>query len=256
MFNDLYTYIPEQWRFYINQSDLSLITNRLNRHRLTDVLPSKHQIFEALTLIDPEDVKVVILGYPSPSSDLSSGIAYGIPFEYRFTDIYKRIPHPPIQTSVIDYLYSILNGETDTTLRDAVKRGILLLNYPLTCSPGRKLAHIKYGWSTIIKRIIERLLYRSDSSLLLVAWNEDAYSIYTSIVPDWIPNIDGSRFTSPSHPNVTMIISTGPDKNTTVNEPSNKYHKLASRYPFNNERHRSIIAQTIPHLREAHMFCH
>ena len=245
MFDDLYNYIPERWRFYINQSDLSLINNRLNRHRLSDVLPSKDRIFEALTLIDPDDVKIVVLGYPSPSSDLSSGIAYGIPFEYRFTDIYKRITNPPVQTSVIDYLYSIMDGEHDTTLRDAVKRGILLLNYPLTCSPGRKLAHRTYGWSTIIKRIIERLLYRSDSSLLLVAWNEDAYSIYTSIVPDWIPNIDGSCFTSPSHPSATMIVSTGPDKNMTINDPVNKYHKLASRYRFDNQRHRTITMRTI-----------
>ncbi len=245
MFNDLYNYLPESWRFYINQSDLSPIVNRLNRHRSTDVLPSKSQIFEAFTLINPEDVRVIVLGYSSPSIDLSSGIAYGIPFEYRFTDIYKRIPHPPIQTSVIDYLYSILDGDNDTTLRNAVKRGVLLLNYPLTCSPGRKLAHRTYGWSIIVKRIIERLLYRSDSSLLLVAWNEDAYTIYTSIVPDWIPNIDGSRFTSPSHPNVTMIVSTGPDKNTTVNDLSSKYHKLASRYPYNNERHRSIVSQMV-----------
>ena len=245
MFDDLYRYVPESWRFYINQSDLTQVINRLNRHRLSDVLPAKERIFEALTLIDPEDVKVVVLGHPSPSSDLSSGIAYGIPFEYRFTDICKRIPNPPIQTTVINYLYSILDGEMDTTLRDAVRSGVLLLNYPLTCSPGRKLAHINYGWSVIIKRIIERLLYRSDSSLLLIAWNEHAYMIYTSIVRDWLPNIDCSHFTSPSHANITMIVSTGPDKNTTINDPVNKYHKIASRYQFDNQQHRTITMQAI-----------
>lgn len=245
MFNDLYNYVPESWRFYINQSDLTQVINRLNRHHSSDVLPSKEWIFEALTLINPEDVRIVVLGYPSPSMDLSSGVAYGIPFEYRFTDIYKRIPNPPIQTTVINYLYSILDGEIDTTLHDAVRRGILLLNYPLTCSPGRKLAHINYGWNVIINRIIERLLYRSDSPLQLVAWNEHAYSIYTSIVHDWLPNINGSRFTSPSHANVTMIVSTGPDKNTTINDPVNKYHKLASRYQLDNQQHRTITMKAL-----------
>lgn len=236
MFNDLYNFIPEAWRFYIKPYDLEPIILRLNRHRLTDVLPSKERIFEALTLINPEDVGIILLGYPSPSPDLSSGIAYGIPFEYRFTEIYKRLPDPPLQTTVIDYLYSIMGGEKDITLRDIVKRGILLLNYPLTCSPGRKLSHIKYGWDGIVKGIIGRLLYRTDRPLLLVAWNSESFKLYTDVVTNWLPNIDSSCFSSPLHKHISMIVASGPDNDTT----DNKYGKLAARYRFNNDNHKTI----------------
>ena len=245
MFNDLYNFIPEAWRFYIKPSDLDPVISRLNRHRLTDVLPSKDRIFEVLTLINPEDVKIIVLGYPSPSAVVSSGIAYGIPFEYRFTEIYKRLPNPPLQSTVIDYLYSIMDGEKDMTLRDIVKRGVLLLNYPLTCSPGRKLSHVNYGWNGIVKRIIERLLYRNSFSLLLVAWNSDSFKLYTEVVPNWIPNIDSSCFSSPLHKNVSMIIANGPGNDISVNSTDDKYNKLAARYGFNNDKHRTIWKRAI-----------
>ena len=245
MFNDLYSFIPEAWKFYIKPSDLEPVISRLNRHRLTDVLPSKDSIFEALTLVNPEDVKIIVLGYPSPSTELSSGIAYGIPFEYRFTEICKRLPHPPLQSTVIDYLYSIMDGEKDITLRSIVKRGVLLLNYPLTCSPGRKLSHAKYGWNGIVKRIIERLLYRTEQQLLLVAWNSDSFKLYTEVVPNWLPSIDSSCFSSPLHKHVSMVVATGPDKNISINGEDNKYAKLAARYRFDNDKHKTIWKRAI-----------
>ena len=131
--------------------------------------------------------------------------------------------------------------------RDAVRRGILLLNYPLSCSPARKMAHIRYGWNDIIKRIIGRLLYRADRTLLLVAWNSDAFKLYTDIVRDWIPNINSSCFTSPSYKNVKMIVATGPDKNIASTVQDDKYHKLSIKYEFNNEYHKTIMAQHIHH---------
>ena len=243
MFNDIYNYVPQEWKFYIDERSLAPVIEKLNRHQFNDVLPEKDRIFEPLSLIKPNDVRVVILASPSPQNELSSGIPYGIPFEYRFTDIAKRIPEPPIRKNVIDYIYSLLDGERDNTLKDAVSRGILLLNYPLTCSPKRKNAHINYDWSTIVKRIIERLLFRDNSSLLLIAWNEEAYNLYTNVITNWLPSMDNMVYTSPVYRNMRMIVATGPDKNISNNR--SKYSLISSSIPFDNPVHKEIIKRAL-----------
>lgn len=243
MFNDIYNYVPREWKFYIDERSLAPVIDKLNHHRSDDVLPEKNRIFESLSLVKPNDVRVLILAPPSPQKELSSGIPYSIPFDYRFTDIAKRIPEPPIRKNVIDYIYSLIDGERDTTLKDAVSRGILLLNYPMTCSPKRKNAHINYEWSTIVKRIIERLLFRDNSSLLLVAWNEEAYNLYTTIITSWLPNMDNMVYISPVYRNVRMIVATGPDKNITDNR--SKYSLTSASIPFDNSVHRETIKRAL-----------
>lgn len=245
MFDDLYQCVPERWRSYIDIPSLNRVIVFLNKHQPGDVLPSKDRIFEAFSYISPEDVRIVILGAPSPQRELSSGIAYSIPLEYHFTDIYKRIPEPPLQKVVIQYLSSIFGHDIDESLKEAVRSGILLLNYPLTCTVRRKYAHMKCGWEAIVKRIIERLLYRDDSRLVLVAWNEESYKLYTEIVSDWLPNIDGNQFTSPSHKGLILLIADGPDKNRPIDDKRSKYSVISSRLAFDNEAHRGVIRKRL-----------
>ena len=85
MFNDLHKYIPESWKFYINNTDLNRVIEKLNKHNPLEVLPSKENIFECLRYIDPEDVHTIILGYPSPQRELSSGI--GNDSDWATTDV-------------------------------------------------------------------------------------------------------------------------------------------------------------------------
>ena len=239
MFNDLHKYIPESWKFYINNTDLNRVIEKLNKHNPLEVLPSKDNIFECLRYIDPEDVHTIILGYPSPQRELSSGIAYSIPFEYRFTDIYKRVPHPAVQTKVISYL----NSSEDTSLKDMLKKGILLMNYPLTCVVKRKYAHMNYGWDIIVKSIIERLLYRDNSKLTLIAWNADAFELFNKIVPNWIPTKNIGVYISPMHNNLKLIASMGPeDSHYNENALQDKYKTIVKNIPFGNEIHRKFIS--------------
>lgn len=237
MFNDLYSYVPEPWKIHIKRSDLDPIIRKLNKQDPRDVLPWKYSIFEPLKYIDPDDVRVVILGEPTTIKELSTGIPYSIPIDYRFTDIAKRIPNPPVRSKVIAYLSNVTDTN-DATLRDCIRKGILLLNYPLTCSDKQKYAHVNYGWETLVTNLLERLLYRSDKQLLLVAWNYYAYKLYNNLNFVWIPDIHNQIYKSPVHSNLRMIISSGPDKNTTITEQSkehDKYKLLSSRYEFDDE---------------------
>ena len=212
---------------------------KLNKHDPLEILPLKENIFECFHYINPEDVKTIILGYPSPQKELSSGIAYSIPFEYRFTDIYKRVPNPTIPTKVIAYL----NASNDTSLKGLLREGILLMNYPLTCVVKRKYAHINYGWDIIIKNLIERLLYRTDSKLTLIAWNMHSFEIFNKTIPNWIPTKVNGVYVSPVYRNVTLIVSTGFDESYN-NEESllhTKYKIIAKNIPFGNEEHRRFM---------------
>lgn len=239
MFNDLHKYIPESWRIYINNMDLSRVIERLNKHNPSEVLPLKENIFECLHYIEPEDVSTIILGYPNPQKELSSGIAYSIPFEYRFTDIYKRVPNPTVQTRVISHL----NSSDDTSLKDMLKKGILLMNYPLTCVVKRKYAHMNYGWDNIVKSIVERLLYRDDSKLTLIAWNADAFEVFNRVIPNWIPTKNTGIYTSPMHNNLKLIVSMGPEDGHYIeNALQNKYKTIVKNIPFGSEIHRRFMA--------------
>lgn len=247
MFTDLYSFVPDPWKFYIDEADLLPIIERLNKHGLSDVLPYKHDIFDCLRLTDPNDVRAVIIGEPTPQKELASGIAYSVPFEYRFTEIYKRIPHPPMQTIVHSYISSFIDGFDDSTLSDACKRGILFINYPLTCSSKNKRAHIGYGWDKIIKRLLERLLYRG-SPLVLVAWNYEAFKIYSSLVSPWFPDQHGLVYTSPLFKDIQLIVSGPPHGNIygDNDEPLYaKYKTIASRIPFGSSVHSSILKRIV-----------
>ena len=247
MFTDLYSFVPDPWKFYIDKADLLPIIERLNKHSISDVLPYKHNIFDCLRLIDPSSVRAVIIGEPTPQKELASGIAYSVPFEYRFTEISKRIPHPPMQTMVHNYISSFIDDFNDPTLADACKRGILLINYPLTCSSKNKRAHLGYSWYKIIKRLLERLLYRG-SPLVLVAWNYEAFKIYNSLVPTWFPDQYGTVYITPLFKGIRMLVSCSPDGTINGNndEPLYaKYKAIASRIPFGSSVHGSILKRMV-----------
>lgn len=237
MFNDLYSYVPDNWKFYINESHLNGIIEKLNKHNPVEVLPSKENIFESLRYTDPEQVHTIILGYPSPQRELSSGIAYSIPFEYRFTDIHKRVPNPVVQTKVITYL-----NQSDTTLKELIREGVLLMNYPLTCVVRRKYAHLNYGWDIIVKNLIERLLYRTDAKLTLIAWNSNAFEIFNKVIQNWIPTKVNGVYTSPMYRNVTLIVSAGPEEENANETPLRlKYKTIAKNIPLGYENHKRFI---------------
>ena len=247
MFTDLYSFVPDPWKFYIDEADLSPIIERLNKHGTSDVLPYKHNIFDCLRLTDPNNVRAVIIGEPTPQKDLASGIAYSVPFEYRFTEISKRIPHPPMQTMVHNYVSSFIDDFNDPTLADACRQGILFINYPLTCSSKNKRAHLGYGWDKIIKRLLERLLYRG-SPLVLVAWNYEAFKIYNSLVPTWFPDQYGTVYTTPLFKGVQLLVSGSPDGTINGNSDESlyaKYKAIVSRIPFGSSIHGSILKRII-----------
>lgn len=141
--------------------------------------PVTNQIFRSLSLIHPEDVKVVIVGQDpyhglSNSQPQANGLAFSvdegqqIPPSLR--NIYKELRkegHPPP-----------LHGN----LTNWATQGVLLLNSTLTVSPGQAGSHRMSGWTDITNTIIKQLSSKYHHIVFLL-WGNHAIQKKSFINP-------------------------------------------------------------------------
>lgn len=157
--------IPEKWKkFFPETIDID-----------ENTIPKKSDIFRAFELIDPENVKVVILGQdPYPNIEHATGVAFSVP------DIIKKLP--PSLKNIIKNLEKFghpvpKNGNLEYWSTDY---GVLLMNCSLT------LGHEKM-WNPIMKKVIKKLSDEYNPKFILLgAFAIDQYS--------------GNNFIASSHP--------------------------------------------------------
>lgn len=145
MKEELGAWHPVLERFLLSEEGIRLGT-RLGQDekRLQPKLP---QVFRALKLTQPADVKVVILGqdpYPNGHADglaFSSGIAE-LPFSLKV--IYRELEK-------MNFI------RTRLTLDDWAEQGVLLLNTSLTTLYGLTEAHTAIGWRGFIETVLTHI---------------------------------------------------------------------------------------------------
>lgn len=126
------------------------------------VFPHPSRIFRALELVDPKEVRVVILGqdpYHTP------GVADGLAFS---TLPNNRIP-PSLQNIFKEIEQEF--GEVCTKNPDLTRwaeQGVLLLNASLSVRTGEANSHAEYGWHTFTDAIIEKLSYTQEHIVFLL----------------------------------------------------------------------------------------
>jgi uracil-DNA glycosylase len=148
--------------------------------------PSLDKIFRSLTLTQPNNVKVVILGqdpYPGEHADglaFSSGID-DIPYSLR--QIFKSmeingIPRNPLKISLDDW----------------AEQGVLLLNTALTTLKNTPGAHLKY-WTPWTARIIKTIIENAERTglpLVFICWGSHAKELVSRyILPENVKMIHG-----------------------------------------------------------------
>ena len=133
-----------------------------------DVLPAPDKVFAALEMLDPDQVKVVILGqdpYPTP------GHAHGLAFSAE--------PHvSPLPRSLAN-IYKEMRadiGDAPETadLRHWARQGVLLLNSVLTVPFGDAGGHAKIGWQEVTGAVLDRL---DDAPRALLLWGKPAQKL-------------------------------------------------------------------------------
>ena len=148
--------IPESWRDVLRnettQPYFTQLSEFVARERNEfNVFPSEDNVFTALQLTAPHDVRVVIVGQDPYHS---AGQAHGLSFSVQHG---TRIP--PSLRNIYAELHTDLavpvpeNGNLEAW----AKQGVLLLNTSLTVREGEAGSHAGHGWETFTDAIISYL---------------------------------------------------------------------------------------------------
>lgn len=132
------------------------------------VYPPKDDVFNALKLTDPDDIKVIIIGqdpYHEP------GQAMGLAFSVR-----NGTPAPPSLKNILTEL-STNTGcpyPSSTDLTPWAKQGVLLLNTVLTVPAHRAFGHTSLGWQEVTESILTTAL-ATDVPQVILCWGNPAF---------------------------------------------------------------------------------
>jgi uracil-DNA glycosylase len=148
--------IPESWRDVVRnettQPYFTQLSEFVARERNDfNVFPSEGNVFAALQLTAPHDVRVVIVGQDpyhgaGQAHGLSFSVQYGTRIPPSLRNIYAEL-HTDLAVPVPE------NGNLEAW----AKQGVLLLNTSLTVREGEAGSHSGHGWETFTDAIISYL---------------------------------------------------------------------------------------------------
>lgn len=164
--------VPETWREVLrNETSQPYFANLsefvLRERKAVTVFPSEHEVFTALQLTSPDNVRVVIVGQDPYHG---AGQAHGLSFSVQHG---TRIP-PSLRN-----IYAELHSDLDIPLPQHgnleawAKQGVLLLNSTLTVREGEAGSHAGHGWETLTDAIISYLGSRQEH-IVFVLWGAHA----------------------------------------------------------------------------------
>ena len=132
------------------------------------VHPKYEDIFNALKLIDYENVKVVIIGQdPYHGFNQAQGLSFSVP---------ENEKRPPSLRNIFKELKNDLNIDKDCNdLKYWADQGVLLLNTILTVVDASPLSHENKGWEIFTDKVIEKLNER-DKPIVFILWGNNARS--------------------------------------------------------------------------------
>lgn len=159
---------PENWRCFLGLNGEAsgkldgLLTRIEALRREETVYPPEGQVFTALELLPPEQVKVVLLGQdPYHGEGEAEGLAFSVA---------PGVPWPPSLRNIFREYAADLGREMPESgsLRNWAKGGVLLLNAVLTVRGGVAGSHAGLGWERWTDLIIEKLSGRRDKIVFLL----------------------------------------------------------------------------------------
>lgn len=143
------------------------------------IYPPKNQIFRALQLTDYADTKVLILGQdPYHGADQAEGLAFSVP---------SHMPLPPSLRNIMKERASDIGitENSNGSLVNWAKQGVLLLNTVLTVRSGEANSHQQSGWELFSDAIISALS-ENEEPIIFVLWGKPAQRKKRLIAPHHI----------------------------------------------------------------------
>lgn len=173
--------LPPRWNGLFSENytraDFEALLAEIKRRYANETVhPAKENIFRALALVAPEEVKVIVVGqdpYPTP------GNAHGLSFS---VDRTAKIP-ASLKTIFAELERSIEGWVKPTSgdLRAWAAQGVLLLNSILTVRTREPLSHANLGWEKFTRAVLQHAQQRA-SFVIFLLWGAKAAAIADPIV--------------------------------------------------------------------------
>lgn len=133
------------------------------------IFPPKEQIFRAIDNMDPQKLKVVIIGQdPYHGEGQANGLAFsvnvGIPLPPSLKNIFKEINN--------EFGYAFMPTHGDLTSWE--EQGVLLINAILTVREGQPASHHKLGWEQYTDAVIRDIEATIDTPVVYMLWGNFA----------------------------------------------------------------------------------
>jgi uracil-DNA glycosylase len=184
----LFDQLPAEWGTQLHVPDevLEAIDASVQRERSESICyPPAGLEFQALELVSPDAVKVVICGqdpYHGP------GQAHGLAFS-----VASGVAHPPSLRNIIKEATDDLGQpwpfersfDASGCLGHWAREGVLLLNDALTVRAGEAGSHAQLRWQEFTGAVLDAVA-RQDQPVVVILWGNPAQA-------------HANRFTSPKH---------------------------------------------------------
>ena len=185
---DIINMIPKEWKELCDDNIFKEfywknIFNILNNNKF---YPNKDNIFKALELIKPDDVKVVIIGQDpyikeNQAIGLSFAVQNGLTIPPSLRNIYKEIIKeykPDYDNNTINKILNKYSKKGD--ISKLSEQGVLLLNSVLTVEPNKSNSHKNIGWENFTSHIIKKL--DEKYKIVFMAWGNNALQLLNNNV--------------------------------------------------------------------------
>ena len=163
--------LPKNWEYFLKESDIEKqllsIKSLLEKEKKLgkEIFPRTDNIFRALELVSPEDVKVVVVGQdPYHNINQANGLAFSVNKNNKITPSLKNI-YREIKRDLNSK--TLQNGD----LTQIAKQGVLFLNSALTVEAHKPGSHLNIGWQEITDSIISLL---SSENIVFMLWGNFA----------------------------------------------------------------------------------
>lgn len=173
--------LPPAWNGLFSETytraDFQALVAEIEKRYLSETVhPSRENIFRALELVAPEDVKVIVVGqdpYPTP------GNAHGLSFS-----VDRTAKIPASLKTIFSELERSIDGWVKPTSGDLqawATQGVLLLNSILTVRTREPLSHANLGWEKFTRAVLQHAQARAPFIIFLL-WGAKAAAIADPIV--------------------------------------------------------------------------
>ena len=174
MENNIFKNVRNSWIEVFEKLDIKDKISKIisNAYSEENVLPNLEDTLRIFSLINPEDIRVVIIGQDPYHT---KGVADGIAFSTR------KEKTPPSLKNIFKELFSdtgIIKNNND--LSEWVSQGVLLINPVWSVREGKPNSHKDLGYVELTTTILEHLNKRN-SKLIYCLWGNSAKYLYNNL---------------------------------------------------------------------------